>query len=201
MTHIDSYDPKPDAPQEFRGEFRSIATALPGVALCEFFPHQARVLDKMAVLRSLHHTTADHNVGQHWVLTGYPASEPLSSPATNNRPSVGSVAARLRGSNRPGLPPYVAIPRAPTFAHAAYLGPGFNPFSVAANPAQGVKVRDLDPPPSLTLERLNDRRSLLKQLDRLDRQRDASGLMAGVDHFTAEAYEMITGPAAHGPST
>src|SRR5262249_44045655 len=141
LTHIDSYDPKPDAPSEFRGEFRTIATALPDVSLCEHFPHQARVLDKMAVLRSLHHTTADHNVGQHWVLTGYPGGEPLPSPATNDRPSAGSIAARLRGSNRPGLPPYVAIPRAPTFAHAAYLGPGFNPFSVAASPTQGVKVR------------------------------------------------------------
>jgi uncharacterized protein (DUF1501 family) len=194
MTHIDTYDLKPDAPREFRGEFQPIATNVPGVSLCELFPRQARALDKMAVIRSLHHTTADHNSGQHWVMTGFPASQP--SQATNDRPSVGSVAARLRGAGGPGVPPYVAIPNAPTFAHAAYLGPGYNPFSLGGDPTRDVKVRDLDPPRGLSLERLSDRRYLLAQLDRIDRLRDDSGAMEGVDRFTAEAYEMITGPAA-----
>src|SRR5436305_1330994 len=82
----------------------------------------------------------------------------------------------LRGPNRPGLPSYVALPRAPSFGQAAYLGPGYNPFSIDGDPAAGAKVRDLDRPPGLSLDRLDDRRDLLARLDRLERARDASGM-------------------------
>src|SRR5205823_13519965 len=122
------YDLKPDAPREFRGEFRPVATNVPGIYLSELFPRQARVMDKLAVVRSLHHTSADHGAGSHWVLTGHRPGEP--NPRGNDRPSVGSVVAKMRGSNRPGLPPYVAIPRSTAFTYAGYLGPGFNPFSL-----------------------------------------------------------------------
>src|SRR4051812_24248538 len=125
-SHIDTYDPKPAAPREFRGEFRPIATRVPGIALSEMLPRHAQVMDKLAILRSLHHTLADHGPGTHWVMTGYPPRQ--ASPQANERPSAGSIAARLRGANRPGVPPYVALPRAPVFGQAGYLGPGDNPF-------------------------------------------------------------------------
>ena len=125
-SHIDTYDPKPDAPAEFRGEFRPIASNVPGIEVCELLPRQARVMDKMAILRSLHHSSADHSVGTHWIMTGFPG-EP--SHRDNDRPSVGSIVARLRGANAPGVPPYVALPGAPAFGQGAYLGPGDNPFS------------------------------------------------------------------------
>src|SRR3954452_20508457 len=70
-SHIETYDPKPDAPREFRGELGAIATRVPGVFLSELMPRQARVMDKLAVVRSLHHTTSDHNVGSHWIMTGF----------------------------------------------------------------------------------------------------------------------------------
>ncbi|MDR3636136.1 MAG: DUF1501 domain-containing protein [Isosphaeraceae bacterium] len=192
-THIDTYDLKPNAPKEFRGEFKPIATNVPGIELCELFPQQAKVADKLAVIRSLHHTTSDHNVGSHWVMTGF-SSAPQAQ--RNERPSAGSIVARLRGANKPGIPSYVAVPNAPPFSQAAYLGPGYNPFGLNGNPVNDVKVRNLDLPGGLTLDRLDDRRYLLGKLDKINRQRDASGAMEGMDRFTAEAYEMITGPNA-----
>jgi hypothetical protein len=193
-THIDTYDLKPDAPKEFRGEFKPIPTNVPGIDICELFPRQAQVMDKMTIIRSLYHTTADHGVGAHWVLTGFPSAQQLQR--TNDRPSVGSIVSKLRGANRPGVPPYVAIPNAPQFSAGAYLGPGHNPFDVGGNAAGNFKVRNLEPASGLTLGRLEDRRYLLSKLDRIERERDASGMMDGLDRFTAQAYEMVTGPAA-----
>src|SRR5690348_3561303 len=85
-THIDTYDPKPDAPKEYAGEFKAIPTSLPGVMLGELLTRQAALMDKLAVVRSLHHDTPDHNVGTHWVLTGFPSAQ--SFARTNDRPSV-----------------------------------------------------------------------------------------------------------------
>jgi len=193
-THIDTYDPKPDAPKEFRGEFHPIPTNVPGISVCELLPQQAQVMDKMAIIRSLHHTTADHNSGQHWIMTGFPATQQLQRG--NDRPSVGSIISKLRGPNRPGVPPYVAIPNAPQYSQGAYLGPGHNPFDLGGDPAGNFRVRNLDPAGGLNLGRLEDRRYLLGKLDRIERERDASGMMDGLDRFTAQAYEMVTGPAA-----
>ncbi len=193
-SHLDTYDLKPEAPREYRGEFQPIPTNLSGVEICELMPRQAKVMDKLALIRSVHHTSADHGAGSHWVLTGFTSNEP--NPRGNDRPSVGSVVAKLRGANRPGLPAYVAIPRPPAFTYASYLGPGANPFSLDAEPEADAKVRNLDLPDGLSIDRLEDRRGLLGKLDRLDRQRDRSGMMRGMDKFTAEAYDMITGPAA-----
>jgi hypothetical protein len=193
-THIDTYDPKPDAPKEFRGEFQAIPTNVPGVLLCELFPRQAQIMDRLAVIRSLWHDMADHNSGSHWIMTGFPAAQQL--PMANDRPSVGSIVSKLRGVNRPGVPPYVGIPNAPLFGQAAYLGPGHNPFDLGGDPNGEFQVRNLNPAGGLTLDRLEDRRDLLTRLDRINRERDASGIIKGLDHFTTQAYEMVTGPAA-----
>ncbi len=193
-SHLDTYDPKPEAPREFRGEFGAIATNVPGVFLSEIMPGQARVMDKLAIVRSLHHTSSDHNVGTHWIMTGF-ASSPQNLRG-NERPSVGSIVARLRGSSARGMPPYVGIPNAPTNGQGAYLGPGFNPFRLDGDPTENARLRNLEPTEGLSLERLDDRRYLLDRLDRLDRARDAAEAMAGMDQFTAEAYEMVAGPRA-----
>ena len=128
-------------------------------------------------------------------MTGFPSNQQFSF--TNDRPSSGSIAAKLRGPNGPGIPPYVAIPNArPQFGNASYLGPGQNPFAVNGDPNGNFNVRNLKPPSGLTLDRLEDRRHLLKELDRLNHRRDLSGTMDGLDQFTVKAYEMITGPVA-----
>ncbi len=193
-SHLESFDPKPDAPKEFRGEFKAIPTALPGTFINELLPKHARLLDRVAILRSLHHDSSDHNVGSHWVMTGFPSEQ--SFQFTNDRPSVGSIVARLRGANAPGVPPYVGLPNPPFFGQASYLGAGYNPFTVDGDPSNEVRVRNLQPAKGLSLARLDDRRDLLRTLDRVERARDASGMMNGIDHFTEQAYAMITGPGA-----
>ncbi len=191
-SQIETYDPKPDAPREFRGDFQSISTRLPGVRLCEHFPRQARVIDKLAIIRSLHHATADHAGGTHWMMSGFSPVEP--TPRVNERPSVGSIVARIEGTRRRGMPAYVGIPEAPAFGQAAYLGPRYNPFSMASDPARDSRPTRFEVPQGLTLGRLDDRRSLLARLDTIERARDASGMMEAMDQFTAEAYGMLTGP-------
>jgi uncharacterized protein (DUF1501 family) len=193
-SHLETFDPKPDAPADFRGELNPIATALPGVSISELLPRLAKAMDKLAIVRSLQHTTSDHSGGTHWVMTGYAPLDP--TPRVNERPSIGSVAARSFGSRVVGMPPYVAVPSTPPFGRGAYLGPGFDPFARPAEPANGAKSRDLDPPEGLSLERLDDRRHLLTALDRIERHRDASGTMEGMDRFTAEAYAMVAGSTA-----
>jgi hypothetical protein len=192
-SHLDTFDPKPEAPAEFRGEFRPIAGNVRGIAVCELLPRMAQVVDRVAILRSVHHSSADHGVSTHWVMTGFPG-EP--SHRDNIRPSSGAIVARLRGANAPGVPPYVALPGAPAFGQGAYLGPGGNPFTPKGDITADAPVRSLEPPPGLSLDRLDERRGLLERLDRIERQRDASGVMAGMDRFTAEAYAMVTGPRA-----
>ena len=193
-SHVDTYDPKPDAPKEIRGEFKAISTAVSGVSLSEYLPRQARAMDKLAVIRSLHHETADHGSGTHWTMTGFPSSSAIQRD--NDRPSVGSIAARVRGPNAPGLPPYISMPNMPQYGSASYLGAGYNPFNVEGDPQGTSKVRNLDLAKGLNMGRLEDRKYLLAKLDRIERERDASGMMDGIDHFTAQAYEMVTGPAA-----
>jgi len=196
-SHMDTYDLKPDAPREFRGEFRPIPTHVGGLSVCELMPRHARAMDKMALVRSLSHESSDHFVGTHRVMTGYQSSP--NEQQRNERPSVGSIVAKLRGPNGPGVPPYVSMVGGVfggIFQDAAYLGPGYNPFSLDGDPSAGLKVRNLEPAGGLSMERLEDRRYLLAKLDRIDRRRDLSGTMDGLDRFTTQAYAMVTGPSA-----
>ncbi len=197
-SQMETYDPKPEAPSGYRTDVKAGSTCVPGVSLSELMPRHARAMDRMAVVRSLTHETSDHLAGLHWILTGFAASQQQQNQ--NERPSTGAVAARLRGPNGPGVPPYVAMSGGSAsggvFQGGSYLGPGFNPFRLDDDPTGDVKARDLAPPAGLTLDRLEDRRSLLAKLDRIDRARDLSGTMAGLDRFTAQAYEMVTGPSA-----
>ena len=103
-SHIDMYDLKPNAPAEFRGEFKPIKTNVPGIQIGEHLPHQARIMDKLAILRSAYHTNAGHGMGSQWMLTGY---QPTIEVNDNIYPSCGSVVAKMRGANEPGLPAYV----------------------------------------------------------------------------------------------
>src|SRR6059058_5694357 len=129
-SHIDMYDLKPDAPAEVRGEFRPIATNVPGVQIGEHLPLQAKVFDKLAVVRSAYHTNAGHGMGSQWMQTGYQATIEVND---NIYPSTGSVVSKLKGPNEPGLPAYVNLPRKVSFGNAAYLGASYNPFAPDAN--------------------------------------------------------------------
>jgi uncharacterized protein (DUF1501 family) len=195
--HMETWDPKPDAVREYRGPLGAIRTRVPGIALSELLPCQARRMHKLALLRSVHHGSGDHTKANHWMLTGF------EGPAFNvpdfrvqRRPSLGSVVARLRGPNVPGMPPYVAVPhlRGGTdnfFHYAAYLGVGANPFIVESDPnLRAFRVKNLSLAGGLSFERLRDRREVLA---RLDEMRRAGETQAGhLDQHYQRAFALLT---------
>ncbi|MBI2808571.1 MAG: DUF1501 domain-containing protein [Planctomycetes bacterium] len=190
----DTFDPKPDAPVEYRGPFQSISTRLPGVRITELFPRVAGLMDRMSILRSVHHADGSHHHSYHWMLTGYyPQNLQFY---VNQRPAIGSVVARFRGPNRAGMPAYVGIPRASGYGNAAYLGVGYNPFAVSDPNSPRFAVPDLQLPEGVTHERLAERRTLQRSFDRMRRDFDANGVAAGMDTFNQAALDLVAGPVA-----
>jgi len=193
-SHIDMYDLKPEAPREFRGDFNPIATNIPGTMIGEHLPHEAKIMDKMSVVRSVTHPNAGHGMASQWLMTG---RMPTIEINDNIFPSTGSIVSRMRGPNEPSLPAYVTLPQDAPYADAAYLGPQFNPFNPGADPNQeGFQVRNLRLPGRVDLERLNDRRKLLSELDTLRRDLDREDTAKGLDQFYVEAMDMVTSKKA-----
>ena len=189
-SHLDTYDLKPTAPAEIRGEFKPIATNVPGVQISEHLPRQARIMDKLAVVRSAYHTNAGHGMGSQWMLTGY---QPTIEVNDNIYPSTGSVVARVRGPNQPGLPAYVNLPHFLGLGKAAYLGASYNPFAPDSDPnTDGFQVRNLKLPGVVGAERLGRRRELLGELDKIRRDIDTRGDLKGLDVFYREGLQMVT---------
>ncbi len=191
----ETYDPKPQAPAEYRGPFESIPTRLVGERFCELLPQQAKIADKLAIVRSIHHQHNRHTISRHLTQTGYVGD--LSDAHANVNPSIGSIAARLRGANAAGLPPYVNVldrsfgPK----GRGAYLGNAYDPFDVN-DPRKLDQIKHLSPAEGLTTGRLMDRRSLLAKLDLTRRLLDRDGVADAMDKFSHRAYEMVTGDRA-----
>jgi uncharacterized protein (DUF1501 family) len=182
-SHLDMYDLKPEAPVEYRGEFRPIATNVPGIQICELMPQQARMFDKLAVIRSL------VSVGEHSdseVMTGY--SENVNRVA--HHPSFGSVVSRLRGNAQADIPPFVSLRGQAVGCEPGYLGVAHRAFT-----PDGPGLSNLRLSGGVTTERSNDRRGLLQQFDTVRREVDASGTMRGMDTFTTRAFDMIASGA------
>jgi hypothetical protein len=189
-SHMDIWDLKPEAPVEFRGDFKAISTSAPGMQICEHLPRQARVMDRMAVVRSLSHNNAGHGMGTQWMMTGY---VPTVDTTENQYPSCGSITARLRGANAPRLPAYVCLPDRAAAGDAAYLGASYNPFTPASDPNDpNFQVRDLQLTPRVDQGRFTDRRHMLKRLDKLRRDVDSRGDAEGYDRFYRDAYDILT---------
>ncbi len=181
--HIDMYDLKPDAPKEFRGEFKPIATNVPGVQICEHFPLQARMWDKLAVVRSL--VSVDEH-SDSLVMTGY--SE--NTNRTQHHPSVGAVISKLRGAAAGDIPPFVSLRGMTVGTEPGYLGVGHRPFT-----PDGQGVRNLRLPGGVNTERMDDRKSLLSSFDDVRREIDATGTMRGLDSFATRAFDMVASGA------
>jgi hypothetical protein len=193
-SHIDTWDLKPAAPAEYRGEFKPIATNVFGVQVSEHLPLSAKQMDKYAILRSVTHPDAGHESASHYLLTGY---RPTNDIPAQEMPSYGSITAKERGPRRAGVPAYVAVPQPPRSTAAGYLGVAYNPFAVGADPSTAnFSVRNLTLPNGLSMARLEKRRNLLQTVDNLRRDADQTGLMEGLDAFTRKAFEMVTSPAA-----
>jgi uncharacterized protein (DUF1501 family) len=198
--HMETWDPKPDAPSGFRGPLGAIGTSLPGVHLGELLPEQAKRMEHLAILRAVNHGTGDHTKGNHWMLTGYEGPA-FNAPdnTVQRRPSMGSVAARLRPSRSAGMPSYVAVPnlRGGTdnlFHYAAYLGGASNPFVVESDPNDPkYRVRNLSLPRGVTLGRLDDRRRMLAAMDQARREVDSNLKYRDLDAYHERAFGMLTG--------
>jgi uncharacterized protein (DUF1501 family) len=197
--HMETWDPKPDAPDQFRGPLGAIRTRLPGVLFGELLPRQAAIADRLAVVRTVNHGSGDHTKSNHWMLTGFEGPA-FNAPNFRHqlRPSLGSAVARLRGPSVPGLPPYVAVPhlRGGTdnfFHYAAYLGGGANPFITESDPNQAsFQVRNLALARGMTFDRLASNRHLLAAVDHARRSTDRPAADLG-EHYQ-RAFDLLTSP-------
>ena len=201
-SHLDLYDMKPQAPIEYRGLWKPIKTKVPEIQITELFPRQAQVADKFSIIRSLHVDSGDHFSGGHRMLT----SKDLGVSGANNAgkfPSLGSIVAKEVGPRVKGMPAYAAVPYAasiglaPGYFGANFLGHQFNPMQPGGDPnAPNYQVQNLNLAQGLTLERLEDRRTLVSHFDQSQRHFESTGEARVLDRFSQEAYEFITGPAA-----
>jgi uncharacterized protein (DUF1501 family) len=196
-TQFETYDPKPEAPAEYAGPFRAVATRAPGMRISETLPRHAEVADRFVLVRSLAHDDSGHGSATKNVLSGY-KHPPGTNEGTILHPTTGAVVAKCREHERRVLPNYVCVPRVGIrdagFDHtgAAYLGPAYNPYGV--DPLLGPKGVEL--PLELDARRLANRRRLLSAFDVLRRDADESGMMEGMDAFTRQAFEMVSGRTA-----
>lgn len=191
-SQLETYDMKPNAPSEYRGPFDPISTTVAGMHMVEHFPRQAKIADKLSVIRSLHHTMSAHNDGSIEVLTGKTPSKPdPTSTARSEHPDFGMVAARLRGPRADGLPQYIAVHRAPFMISPAYLGLGYKALETGDPSQKDFSPRNLKLATGVDEQRLDDRKTLLRQVDRIRRGLDLAGSMDGVDQFRRGAFDLL----------
>jgi hypothetical protein len=194
-SHMETFDMKPEAPLEYRGDFRPVRTNVPGIEICEHLPNLARLANKFAIVRSLSHDSPGHVNSTHTVLSGYPGEAIEAPPFQPKHPDLWAVASRMLGARRAGVPAHVALPRI-RYNGSAYLGGGLEPFIVAADPnAEKFEVANLALQ-DVTSERFSHRMTLLGQIDHLRREIDTRGLMSSMDVFDRKAVSLLTGSAA-----
>ncbi|MCA9176776.1 MAG: DUF1501 domain-containing protein, partial [Planctomycetales bacterium] len=186
-SHIDTWDPKPDRPFMNRGPFSPISTAVPGVQICEHLPKQAAMMDQFTLIRSVDPRKSSHQPNQ-VIQTGNREATPRTNPLGHMYPAIGSVAAKFLGANDPAMPPYVVFMKHPTHvAWGGYLGKRYDPFvgnkatvlpeydllGKPLNRTTGANMFQL--PVDLTMERLDDRRQLMRDFGQLHRALDLNG--------------------------
>jgi hypothetical protein len=179
---IDMWDLKPDAPEEIRGEFKPIDTKAPGVRVCEHLPKIAGLMDRCALVRSLHHSIIDHGAGAAYMATGHPPAAALQHPA------LGAVAAKLLPAEN-GVPPYITLDRAAGFpGGAGFLGAPCNPFEAQVGAA---RVEGIALPAGFTPDQLAARDQLRGTFDTRFRSLDEADLPAGLDRFQQQAVDIL----------
>lgn len=184
--HQDMFDLKPDAPREIAGPWRPCATNVPGIQICEAFPRLARMTDKLAIVRSLVGNQADHDAVQ--VFNGH---NPRRQTPSGGWPQFGSTVSRLQGPVDQATPPFISLCYQCTHGPYNEPGPGFlgtsyQPFRPMGPSRNDMLLR------GISVNRLADRRALLRGFDGLRRDLDTSGTMAGMDHFTEQAFGLLT---------
>src|SRR5438093_1174709 len=198
-TYYGTFDPKPDAPAEVRGQFKPIATTVPGIQFSEHLKRLAAIADKLAVVRSIRHDQGNHGAGNHYMMTGAPPRIPVGCGAfVSFHPSLGSVTAHERGAPA-GLPAYFSMPSMSRSGGPNFLGARYAPFVVGDNPnTPGFRVRDVALPRGLSGERFASRGEVRVQLDRLKRiaDRAAGDPALALDEHYQQAHSLVTSPQA-----
>jgi hypothetical protein len=192
-SQLETYDCKPNAPSEYRGPLRPIKTTVPGIEIGEVFPLQAKLAHRFSLVRSLHHGMSSHNDGSIELLTGKtPTKEDPTSTAKSDHPDIGMVASRMRGPDSSGLPRYVGIPRVPFMVQPTYLGMTHSGFAAGDPSAANFHPPNLSLDAGLNGQRLDDRRGLVRQLDRYRRAFDLQGAADATDAFRQQAFQLLT---------
>jgi hypothetical protein len=198
-THYETFDPKPEAPKEIRGEFEPIHTKAPGVLLSQHLKRLAALADKLAVVRSIRHNQGNHGAGNHYMMTGAPPRIPVGCGAfVSFHPSLGSVVAHERGAPA-GMPAYFSLPQMSRSGGPNFLGAKYAPFVVADNPnAPGFRVRDVGIPQGLSEGRFQSRKQVRVQVDRMVRIHDkaAGDPVAALDEHYQQGFDLISSKEA-----
>lgn len=198
-THFETFDPKPDAPSEIRGEFEPIATTVPGVHFSEHMTKLASSLNRFAMIRSIRHNQGNHGAGNHYMMTGAPPRIPVGCGAfVSFHPSMGSVVAHELGQPN-GLPQYFSMPRMPRSGGPNFLGAKYAPFVVADDPSkENFRVRDVALPSGLENGRFLSRTDIRKQVDKMKRiqEKSAGDPVAGYDDYFGQGYDLVTSKQA-----
>jgi len=189
FAHMDSFDPKPDAPLEYRGILDAIPTRLPGVFFSSHMQRTADIADRLTIVRSMTHTEVDHQRGEHSMFTGYRPSPALVYP------SLGSVVSHEFGPRGP-MPPYVVVPNAGRqFLGSGYLSNAHGPFALGADPARtGFQVRDLNQPAGIDTARFEQRKSWKVLVDEHFRRQAQDDAVTTMDSFYQRAYSLLDSP-------
>ena len=191
----ETWDPKMDAPAEFRGAFGATSTKVPGIQIVDLLPKCAAVQDKWSIVRSLHHTDAGHSAGDQILFTGHP---PGKSPDVNIHPSCGSIVSEQLGHLTPELPPYVAIPKQVPGTDSAYLGVSHKPFETIVDPANDgpFNLQNFSLVEGISESRFSTRRNLLAGFDQFRASLDSSGQMQSIGKFHEKAYDILSSDKA-----
>jgi len=186
-SHVDTYDPKPEAPAEIRGEFKAIPTNVAGIQMGEHFPLQAAMMDRLALIRSIHRVLPEEHASSH-MCTGWGFTE---RRAAGDRPSIGAVMARLKGNPHSLIPSYVSL-RGYSWDHglgAAFLGPVYEPLGFEGPGRDDLKLK-------IDMNRLNGRRRMLERINGF-RKEVETGVVAGQDVFSQRALEIVSSSATY----
>jgi hypothetical protein len=205
-SQLDMWDLKPEAPEEIRGTFRPIDTAVPGIGISEHLPRTARLARRYALLRAVQHTTANHPAASYWMMVGSPILRNAPQSVTmsrEDRPHPGSALAKLLAA-RPGLPPFVMVPEAVSPVgperpgqHAGFLGAAYDPYRVNSDP----NLADYSPgalhaSSDMSTARIDDRRALLGAIDRQCRHLEQTAVAQTLDPYYLRAFDLISSPRA-----
>lgn len=195
LSHIDSYDPKPNSGSEYRGPFELISTKVPGLQFTELLPRQAAIADKFTVLRSMAQTAGGHPAGSMQLLSGDPDTRDKPKPRYPDWMSVTNYLRSQQGARRNSLPSYVGINPPLEYNGPAYLGDAYSPFTVSGDPnAPNFSVPNIGLADAGEVRRLGRRSTLRQNLDTLERAFDRQGELAALDEFEARAMTLLTNP-------